>query len=263
MARRKALNEQDFHGCTYVNEDDLKASTMSIQIDSPQINHSIRDKSCIVFFPRGITESRLNRNLVEELMSREWGDLFNHVLSFGNIDFSRKWIFHFDNNSNNDRAVAKEIFINGTRVKTIHATRKFNILKIDYVPLWIDLDDLGHKLTKVKGISGQHVDSRWGRGDKVTKDSTQVIMRFYKDANEEFDPPQYIHFYNDYNNRVFLHLSVIGQSAKCRRCNQEGHNLSNFNFRFCNFRFCYKCGKLVDKHGHICLVESKITEKNN
>ena len=103
----------------------------------------------------------------------------------------------------------------------------------------------------MKGISGQSVDSRWGRGDKVGKDSTQVIMRFYKEPNESFNPPQYIHFYNEYNNRVFLHLTVLGQSTKCMRCNQEGHNISQ-----CSLKFCHKCGKLVNKSDHICYVKN-------
>ena len=177
MARRKALSEQDFKGCSFANEDELKATTMSVEIESPRIDESIRDKSCIVFFPRGISENRLNRVLVEEIMRNEWKDLFDHVISFGNIDFSRKWIFHFDSTDNNNKAVAKEIFINGNRIKAIHATKKFNILKIDYVPLWINLHDLGQKIQNIPGVTGQLVDSRWGRGDKVGKDSTQVITK--------------------------------------------------------------------------------------
>ena len=185
-------------------------------------------------------------------MRQQWGELFDHVISFGNIDFSRRWTFCFDNSHNNDLAVAKEIYINDIRVKAVHATKKFNILKIDWVPLWTNLDDLANIIKNVEGVNGQFVDSRWGRGDKISKDSTQVILRFYKDPNNEFNPPQYIHYYDDYNTRVFLHLTVIGQTSKCMRCNEEGHNISG-----CYYKFCYKCGKLVNKDEHICFVRPR------
>ena len=165
------------------NEDEFKASTMSVEIQCPKINTNIRDKSCIVVFPRGTSDNRLNRTIVEEIMRNEWKDLFNHVLSFGNMDFSRKWIFHFDTMQNNDRAVAKEIYINNLRVKTVHATKRFNILKIDWVPFWTNLDDLAKIVTNIDGISGQFIDIWSGRGDKILKDSTQVILRFYEVPN--------------------------------------------------------------------------------
>ena len=225
-----------------MNEDEWKAANASVQIRAPKINSSIRDRSCIVTFPKGTSDQRLTRSLVEEIMKREWGVLFSHVLSFGNIDFSRQWVFHFDTLENNDRAVSKEIFINNQRIKTIHATRKFNQLKIDWIPLWKNLDDLKEILKEVEGINGKFVDARWARGDKVALDSTQAIFRFYKDDQLNFDPPQYVHFYDDYGRRVFMRLTVIGETTKkCMKCSEAGHNIGD-----CPKRFCYKCGKLVN-----------------
>ena len=87
---------------TYANEDQMKAHLMSVQIKAPKINSNIRDKSCIVTFPRGTSNEKLTRAVVETVMTREWGDLFKNVLSYGNIDFSRRWIFHFDSEEKND-----------------------------------------------------------------------------------------------------------------------------------------------------------------
>ena len=120
---------------TFTSEDELKAAMMSVEIATPKENENVRDRSCIVSFPRGASDMWLNRQIVKDILAREWGTLFKNVISFGNIDFSRKWVFFFDTMENNDKAVAKEIFINGIRVKTEHATRKFKILKIDWVPL--------------------------------------------------------------------------------------------------------------------------------
>ena len=169
MARRSEMTEENFKMNTFINEDEMKASTMSVEIKAPKINTGVRDQSCIVIFPKGSCEGRLNRSMVEIIMKREWGDLFEHVISFGNIYFSR-WIFCFDNINNNDLAVSKEIFINGNRIKTSHATKKFNILKVDWIPIWTDLDDLAEIIRNVKGVSGKFVDIRWGRGDKISKD---------------------------------------------------------------------------------------------
>ena len=244
---------------TYANEDEMKAQRMSVQIKAPKINSNIRDKSCIVTFPRDTSENKLTRAVVETVMKREWGELFNNVRSYGNIDFSRRWIFHFDTEKNNEEAVQKEIFINGSRVKTEHATRKFNMLKIDWVPLWTNLEDLAQIFKGINGVSGQFVDIRWGRGDKISKDSTQAILRFYKDPEQEFNPPQYIHFYDDYGARVFLHLTVMGYSSikRCMRCNQEGHVISE-----CKYIFCRKCHKLVEKKDHFLLHQAPQKEKS-
>ena len=190
MARRNPITESDFRTHSFVSEDDLKASTMSVKIKCPKIETSVRERSCIVSFPRGTSENRLNRVIVENIMRNEWGVLFYHVVSFGNIDFSRKWIFHFDSDQNNDIAVAKEMFINVLKVKTTHATKRMINLKIDWVPLWVNLDDLAKIIQDINGVTGQFIDIRWSRGDKVSKDSRQVILRFYKDPNEDFAPPQ-------------------------------------------------------------------------
>ena len=77
----------------------------------------------------------------------------------------------------------KEIFIDNQRIKTILATRKFNQLKIDWIPLWTNLEDLKEILKEVEGINGRFVDARWARGDKVALDSTQAILRYYKEEN--------------------------------------------------------------------------------
>ena len=63
-------------------------------------------------FPNGCSEGRLTHSVVENIMRREWGDLFEHVVSYGNIDFSRRWLFYFNSEKSNDMAVSKEIFIN-------------------------------------------------------------------------------------------------------------------------------------------------------
>ena len=246
MARRNPITENDFKMKSFVSEDDLKTELFSVEIQTPKINSNVRDRSCIVTFPR-IENTRLNRATVENIMKEQWGDLFNNVISYGNIDFSRRWVFNFDTLENNDRAVAKEVFINGSRIKTTHATRKFNILKIDWVPLWTNLDDLSEIIKKVGGVTGKFVDSRWGRGDRISKDSTQAILRFYKDPIENFDPPQYVHFYDEYGTKVFLHLTVLGHITKCMKCNQEGHTVAE-----CELNFCKPCGKLMNKTEHPC-----------
>ena len=153
MARRNPITENDFKMKSFVSEDDLKTELFSVEIQTPKINSNVRDRSCIVTFPR-IENTRLTRATVENIMKEQWGDLFNNVISYGNIDFSRRWVFNFDTLENNDRAVAKEVFINGSRIKTTHATRKFNILKIDWVPLWTNLDDLSEIIKKVGGSQG-------------------------------------------------------------------------------------------------------------
>ena len=142
----------------FINEDEFKAEKLSVKIRPLKINSNIRDQSCIVTFPRGSYENRLTRSSVEEIMKIQWGDLYAHVKHFGNIDFSRKWIFHFDTQENCEIAVAKELFINKLRIKPTHATKKFNTLKIDRVPLYVDLNDLAAVLLGVPGISGKFVD---------------------------------------------------------------------------------------------------------
>ena len=77
----------------YASEEDFRAAKFSKEIRAPKINNSIRNRSCIVIFPRGISESRLTRVSVEEMMSEQWGDLYSHVVKFGTINFARKWIF--------------------------------------------------------------------------------------------------------------------------------------------------------------------------
>ena len=231
----------------YNNEDHFKATHLSVEVRSPKINSSIRDRSCIVVFPRGDNPSRLNRGSVEEVMMREWGELYKHVVHFGNIDFSRKWVFTFDTTYYNDLAVSKEIFINKMRIKTVHATRKFNELKVDWVPTFTNLDDLAEVICELEGVTGKFVDIRWARGDKINKDSTQVILRFYTDPNEEFNPPPYIHYRDEYDNRIFLHLTVRGKASKCMRCLVEGHLVAS-----CPYFFCHTCKKLCLKEGHTC-----------
>ena len=102
-----------------------------MEVRTPKIKENIRDKSCIVIFPKNTNQTRLNRVAVSELMKQKWGELFEHVVHFGNVDFSRKWIFSFDTHENNERAITKEIFINEQRIKAFHATKKYNHLKID------------------------------------------------------------------------------------------------------------------------------------
>ena len=201
----------------------------------------------MVTFPINASDGRLNRQIVKNILEKEWGQLFNHVISFGNIDFSRRWVFFFDMLENNDMAVAKEIFINGSRIKTVHAKQKFNVLKIDWVPVWMKLDKLADKIKMIPGVSGRFVDIRRARGDRIDSDSTQVIARFYQDPTCIFNPPQYIFYHDKYGAKNFLHLIAIGQVRKCMRCNQDGHNIAN-----CPKKFCHKCGKLVDREEHIC-----------
>ena len=50
----------------YNNEDHFKATHLSVEVRPPKINSSIRDRSCIVVFPRGDNPSRLNRGSVDE-----------------------------------------------------------------------------------------------------------------------------------------------------------------------------------------------------
>ena len=116
----------------FLNENDFKAQTMSVEIKTPKIKENIRDKSCIIFFPK--MNIRLNRIEVANIMKDKWGELFDHVVHFGNVDFSKKWIFCFDSHENNERAIEKQIYINDSRIMAYHATKKFNTLKIDWVP---------------------------------------------------------------------------------------------------------------------------------
>ena len=165
MARGNSMNEMNFQLSRFSSEDEFKAKTMSYHIRAPKVNTSIRDKSCIISFPRGTHENKLTRLSVREIMIKYWGaNLFDHVKAFGNIDFSRKWIFTFDTEENNDLAVSKDIFINGIRVKLNHATKKFNVIKIDWVPTFLELEDLIEIINGVDGISGKLVDARWARG---------------------------------------------------------------------------------------------------
>ena len=134
MARQTSINTlkaANYNMNRFVNEDELKAETMSIQIRSPKVDTSIRDKSCIIVFPRNLSESKLTRISIEKIMRDQWGELFDNITTFGNIDFSRKWIFSFDTVENNEKAVAKVIFVNNLRINAYHATKKFNIIKID------------------------------------------------------------------------------------------------------------------------------------
>ena len=180
------FDQQNTDISRFASELEFKKHTMSIEIQAPKINENIRDKSCIIIFPR--VNYRLNRTVVTEIMTAKWGELFKHVVHFGNVDFSKKWIFCFDSHENNERAVAKDIFIEGNKIKAFHATKKFNILKLDWVPPYTDLNDLAAVIREVQGVTGNFVDARWGRGDKVETDSTQVIMRFYVDPISDFNP---------------------------------------------------------------------------
>ena len=40
----------------YETEDEFKACNISVEVRSPKINENIRDKSCIVIFPRGMSD---------------------------------------------------------------------------------------------------------------------------------------------------------------------------------------------------------------
>ena len=259
MARAVVNTDRNFDLTHYANEDDLKADKYSVEIKSPKIKENIRDKSCVIIFPRNTNENRLNRVAVTELMKIKWGPLFNHVVHFGNVDFSRKWVFCFDTHENNETAITKEIFVNNQRIKAYHATKKFNYLKIDWVPPYTDLEDLATIISNVEGVTGKFVDIRWARGDKIEKDSTQVILRFYAEPNVEFNPPSYVHYNDEYGYRVFLHLTIMGGINKCMRCNREGHIVVN-----CPFFFCHGCGKLTEKDNHNCKFQkyNRQQEKN-
>ena len=109
------------------------------------------------------------------------------------------------------------------------------------------MNDLAAVLLGVPGISGKFVDIRWARGDKIEKDSTQVIVRFYADPTNVFNPPSYIHYTDEYGSKVFLHLTVFGKTLKCMRCDEEGHGVS-----LCPLFFCRTCKHLCEKLNHIC-----------
>ena len=249
------INEQNLEISRFASEAEFKMQHMSIEIKAPKINENIRDKSCVIIFPR--VNYRINRTVVTQIMKEKWGELFNHVVHFGNVDFSKKWIFCFDTHENNERAIAKDIFIDSNRIKAFHATKKFNILKLDWVPPYTDLNDLSAVIRDVNGITGSFVDARWGRGDKVETDSTQVIMRFYVDQNSEFNPPSYVHYTDEYGYTVFLHLTVAGQNKKCMKCDQEGHIATD-----CTLFHCPGCGRMSTKGAHEC-TNPKYSKKND
>ena len=249
------INEQNLEISRFASEAEFKMQHMSIEIKAPKINENIRDKSCVIIFPR--VNYRINRTVVTQIMKEKWGELFNHVVHFGNVDFSKKWIFCFDTHENNERAIAKDIFIDSNRIKAFHATKKFNILKLDWVPPYTDLNDLSAVIRDVNGITGSFVDARWGRGDKVETDSTQVIMRFYVDQNSEFNPPSYVHYTDEYGYTVFLHLTVAGQNKKCMKCDQEGHIATD-----CTLFHCPGCGRMCTKGAHEC-TNKKYNKKND
>ena len=257
MARNLSYNQNNFKINQFVSEEDFKAERLSCEIPSPKINNSIRDRSCLITFPMGVSENKITRVVVEEMMSEKWGDLYKHVVNLGNVDFNRKWIFTFDSEANCDLAVQKTIFINEKRVKAIHATKKFNSLKISYIPLWVCLDDLAEIIKSVPGISGRFVDSRWARGDNVNKDSSQAIFRFYADKSIEFNPPPYVHYFDEYGQRVFLHLSVFGKTTRCMKCGDEGHHAGN-----CPYFFCPSCNTMQEKGNHKCTFK-KFDKKND
>ena len=251
------INREMFKADRFVNEYELKAEKMSVELKAPKINTSIRDTSLIVIFPKN--KERLTRSKVEEIMSERWGpELYSHVIHFGNIDFSRRWLFHLDSHESNDLAVAKEIFYEGKGIKAFHATKKFNEIKVDWVPIWVDLNDLASLICGVSGVTGQFIDIRWARGDHVEKDSTQVVLRFYDDPSQEFNPPSYLHYTDEYGSRVFLHVTVIGKASKCMRCNIEGHIVAN-----CPYFFCFGCGMLKEKDHHACPYKLHNEEGNN
>ena len=250
--------ENKFDMSCFTSEDELKAHMYSVKIESPKINESVRDQSVVITFPRGSYSERLTRGVLEKIMKEKWGDeLFDHVVHFGNVDFSRRWIFHFDSQAATDKAVSTEIFLNNYRIIATHATKKFNIIKIDWVPVYVQLQDLANLICKVKGVTGKFVDIRWARGDHIQKDSTQAIMRLYSDPLHKFEPPSYLHYFDEYNNRVFLHLSAMGQESKCMKCNEVGHNVTT-----CPLFFCKKCGKLRPKHFHECEGD-EVGERNS
>ena len=80
MARHKFAKGEDFQVNSFLTEDEMKATNFSVKIEAPTIDTSIRDRSCIVQFPKGTSDARLNRGIVETIMRREWGELFNHVV---------------------------------------------------------------------------------------------------------------------------------------------------------------------------------------
>ena len=120
------------------------------------------------------------------------------------------------------------------------------------------LENVAEKIQKIPGVTGRFVDIRRGRGDKINNDSTQVIVRFYQDPTKAFDPPQYTFYYDKMGMRNFLHLTAVGHIQKCMRCNMNGHGIST-----CPKRFCYKCGKLIDKENHICFVQPRKRQSFN
>ena len=148
---------------------------------------------------------------------------------------------------NNDLAVSKKIFINEKRINTIHATKRFNTIKIDWVPQWMSHDEIKNMICGLKGVTGRFVDIRNGRGDKVEKDSCQIIIRFYDDLESVFDPPNYIHFKNEDGTRHFMRINVFGKQSRCMKCNEDNHAIGE-----CPYFFCYNCGQLKLKHKHNC-----------
>ena len=242
MARGNSMRAMNFELNRFANEDELKAVTMAVTVRSPKVNHSVRDKSCIMTFPCGTHESKLTRLSVQDIMKSQWGDLYNHVTAFGNIDFSRKWVFSFDTEENNDKAVSKVISINGIMIKVEYATKKFNTVKIDWYPTFLSVEDLADIVCGLEGVTGKFFDAHRGKGDGVSVESSQVIMRFYKDNEKKFDPPSYIVFFDEFGVRRFLHLTAVGNVSKCMRCNEEGHIVAH-----CPLFFCFGCGHLCKK----------------
>ena len=68
MARSKFGKGEDFVINSFLTEDEMKATNFSVKIEAPTINTSIRDRSCIVQFSKGTSDSRLNRGIVENIM---------------------------------------------------------------------------------------------------------------------------------------------------------------------------------------------------
>ena len=127
--QKNPINKEMIIPDRFVNEYELKAEKMSVELKAPKINASIRDTSLIVIFAKTAFKERLTRSKVEEIMIEKWGnELYSHVIHFGNVDFSRRWLFHLDSHESNDRAVAKEIFHEGKRIKAFHATK--NLMKL-------------------------------------------------------------------------------------------------------------------------------------
>ena len=115
MASTRVTYSKDnkFDMSCFTSEDELKAHLYSVKIESPKINESVRDQSVIITFPRGSYSDRLTRGAIEKIMKEKWGEeLYSHVIHYGNVDFSRRWIFHFDSQMATDKAVATEVFLN-------------------------------------------------------------------------------------------------------------------------------------------------------